>query len=61
VRNSLRVGVRTGVRANNLLGVDSGVDFYCLNFALALASNTLVYEVIYSIYGYMQCVYMNKN
>jgi hypothetical protein len=43
VGNTLGVGVG----ANNLLGVDSGVDFYCLNFALALASNTLVYMVIY--------------
>jgi hypothetical protein len=33
VRNSLGAGVG----ANNLLGVDLGVDFYCLNFALALA------------------------
>jgi hypothetical protein len=40
VRNSLGVGVGTGVGANNLSGVDLGVDFYCLNFALALASNT---------------------
>ncbi len=39
VRNSSGVG--TGVGAKNLTGVDSGVDFYCLNFALALASNTL--------------------
>jgi hypothetical protein len=37
VRNSSGVG--TGVRANNFSGVDSGVDFYCLNLALALASN----------------------
>jgi hypothetical protein len=45
VRNSsgVGVGVGTGVGANNILGVD----FYCLNFALALASNTLVYMVIY--------------
>jgi hypothetical protein len=41
------VGNSSGVGANNLLGVDLGVDFHCLNFALALASNTLVYEVIY--------------
>jgi hypothetical protein len=40
VRNSLGVGVGTGVGANNISGVDLGVDFYCLNFALALASNT---------------------
>jgi hypothetical protein len=39
VRNSLGVGsgVGTEVRANNLLGVDLGVDIYCLNFALALS------------------------
>jgi hypothetical protein len=49
VRNSLGVGVGvgTGVGANNLFGVDLGVDFYCLNFALALASNTLVCKVLY--------------
>jgi hypothetical protein len=44
VRNSsgvgVGVGVGTGVGANNLFGVDLGVEFYCLNFALALASNT---------------------
>jgi hypothetical protein len=42
VRNTLGVGVGvgTGVGVNNLLGVDSGVDFNCLNFALAMASNT---------------------
>jgi hypothetical protein len=39
--------VGTGVGANNLLRVDSGVDFYCLSFALALALNTLVYMVNY--------------
>jgi hypothetical protein len=41
-RNYSGVGVRlgTGVGTNNRLGVDSGVEFYCLNFALALASNT---------------------
>jgi hypothetical protein len=33
VRNSSGLG--TGVGADNLLGVDSGVDFYCLNSALA--------------------------
>jgi hypothetical protein len=51
VRNSSEVGVGggTGVEANHLLGVDSRVDFHCLNFALALASSTLVYEVINSI------------
>jgi hypothetical protein len=27
------VGVGMGVGADNLSGVDSGVDFYCLNFA----------------------------
>jgi hypothetical protein len=43
VRNSSGVGLGmgTGVGANDL----SGVDFYCLNFALALASNTFVYKV----------------
>jgi hypothetical protein len=41
VRNFSGVGRRVG--ANNL----SGVDFYCLNFELALTSNTLVYKVIY--------------
>jgi hypothetical protein len=41
------LGVETGLGAINILGVDSGVDFYCLNFSLALASNTLVYKVIY--------------
>jgi hypothetical protein len=51
VRNYSGVGVEvgTGVGANNLSRVDLGVDFYCLNFALALASNTLVFEVIYRI------------
>jgi hypothetical protein len=44
--------VGTGVGANNLSEVDLGVDFYCLNFALALASNTYVYMVIYRIYVY---------
>jgi hypothetical protein len=51
VRNSsgvgVGVGVGTGVGENNLLGVDLGMDIYCLTFALALASNTLVYMVIY--------------
>jgi hypothetical protein len=47
VTNSLAVGVGMGVGANNLLGVDLGRYLYCLNFALALASNTLVYKVIY--------------
>jgi hypothetical protein len=32
--------------------VDSGVDFYYLNFALALASSTLVYMVIYRTDNY---------
>jgi hypothetical protein len=32
VRNFSGVKVVTGVGVNNLLGVDSGVDFYCLNF-----------------------------
>jgi hypothetical protein len=36
VRNYLGVGVGTGVGSNNLLGVDSGVDFYCLNFCISL-------------------------
>jgi hypothetical protein len=45
VRNSLGVGVGTGVGAHNLWGEDLGVNFYCLNFALAEASNTLVYTV----------------
>jgi hypothetical protein len=57
VKNSLGVGVGTGVGANNLLGVDSGVDFYCLNFALVLASNTLVYMVIYRTGVYTICIY----
>jgi hypothetical protein len=49
VRNSsgVGVGVGTGVGANNLLGTDLRMDFYCLNVALALASNTLVYKVFY--------------
>jgi hypothetical protein len=36
VRNSsgVGVGVGTGVGANNLSGVDSGVDFYRLSFGL---------------------------
>jgi hypothetical protein len=50
VRNSLRMGM--GVGANNLSGVDSGVDIYWLNFAFALASNTLVYKVFYRKYVY---------
>jgi hypothetical protein len=49
------VGVGTGVGANNLLVVDLRVDFYCLNFALALASNTLVYRTdVYYMYVYMK-------
>jgi hypothetical protein len=34
VKKSSGVGVRTGMGANNLLGVDSGVDIYCLKFSL---------------------------
>jgi hypothetical protein len=62
VRNSLGVGVGTGVGSNNLSGVDLGVDFYCLNFALALASNTLVYKVIYRTddYKFTICIYMKN-
>jgi hypothetical protein len=47
VRNYSGVEVGMGVGANNLLGVDSGVDFFCLKFALAFAFNTLVNKVFY--------------
>jgi hypothetical protein len=47
VRNSSGVGVWKEVGENNLSRVDLGVDFYCLNFALALASNTIVNKVYY--------------
>jgi hypothetical protein len=52
VRNSWGVGVGTGVGVNNLLGVDLGVNFYCLNFALALATNAPLYKLIYRKYVY---------
>jgi hypothetical protein len=45
-------GVGTGVGANNILRVDSGVDFYCLNFAVALASNTLMFKLFYRTDAY---------
>jgi hypothetical protein len=57
VRNSSRVGVGTGVGPNNLSGVDLRVEFYCLNFALALASKTLVYKVIYRTDVYEMYIY----
>jgi hypothetical protein len=39
MKNSSGVGVGA-VLGVAVLGVDYGVDFYCLNFALALAANT---------------------
>jgi hypothetical protein len=56
VRNSSGVGVGTGVGLNNLSGVDSGVNFYFLNFELALASNTPVYKLIYRTYVYIMYI-----
>jgi hypothetical protein len=56
VRNSSGVGVGMGVGANNLSGVDLGVDFYYMNFVLALTSSTLVYMVIYRRDVYNMCI-----